>query len=87
MHGDAARMAHHFIITINKRRPKVDENVNDEHDVHDVIHDNQNEVGAHMPVVQTARFWIRVQLIALFVLREHERSHVGRHDCRVDDKE
>ena len=34
MDGDLARMGHYFIVVVDERRPKIDEDVDDKHDVH-----------------------------------------------------
>jgi len=42
--GDLGRMTDHLILLVDVRRPEVDEDVDDEHDVHDQVDDRDRVV-------------------------------------------
>ena len=78
MDGDLARVAHHLVVLVDVGCAEVDEDVDDEHDVHDEVDDGE--------WLRVAAFHRRPGLV-LLLLGQQEGGGVGREDGRVDDEQ
>ena len=74
--GDLGRVAHHLLVDVDVSGPEVDEDVHDEHDVHNQVHHVQRRAGvAALPPP------------LLLEVVEEEGGGVGRENGRVDDEQ
>ena len=71
-------MADHLVVLVHVRRAEVDEDVDNEHDVHYEVDDGQRLGVALLD---------RLLDLALLLLAEEEGGHVGGDDGRVDDEQ
>ena len=85
MHRDLARMTHYLVVLIHVGRPKVDQDINDEHDVDRQIDDSQRVVVPVVFVPRPADRGLRAPPAVLFV--QEERGDVRGEDRRVDDED
>jgi len=74
--GDLGRVADHLLVGVDVRGPEVDEDVHDEHDVHDQVH--HVEGGAGVTALAPP---------LLLDVVEEEGGGVRREDGRVDDQQ
>ena len=86
-------MRHHLVVLVDVRRPKIDEDVDDEHDVDDEIDDGEGFLvvctvwgGAWRVGVGGGRRRVGVRAGFVFLF-EDEGSIVGGDDGGVDDQE
>ncbi len=81
MHGNLPRMADHFIVFINVCSPKVNENIDNEHNIHNEVNNGERVI------VATASPKTVVGQVVPWVLIEEEGGHVRREDSRVNDED
>ena len=85
MHGDLAGVTDDLVVLIHVRRPEVDEDVDDEHDVDGEVDDSEWIVVAVVLVARAARGCPGPPAAVLLV--EEEGGDVGGEDGRVDDQD
>ena len=85
MDGDLARVTHDLVVLIHVGRPKVDQDIYDEHDVDRQIDDRQRVVVAIVFVPRSADRGLRAPPAILFV--QEEGGYVRGEDRRVDDED
>lgn len=78
MDGDLARVADHLVVLVDVGGAKVDENVKDEHNVHDEVNDGHG--------LGVTTLHARPRLVLLLLGQEEGRG-VGREDGCVDDQQ
>lgn len=76
MHGDPQRVTDHLVVGVDVGGAEVDDDVDDEHDVHDEVHHVERTAGV-----------AAVLHGSLLLLVEQEGGGVRREDGRVDDQQ
>lgn len=86
MYSNTAWMTNNLIINIHKSRSEVDKNVDNEHDIHYVINDDQG-VGVDIDgtrIIPGLR--VLITFLLLLVPGQNKRGHIWRHNRRINDK-
>ncbi len=76
MHGDAQRVADHLVVGVDVGGAEVDDDVDDEHDVHDEVHHVERAAGVAAVLHGDLPFTV-----------EQEGGGVRREDGRVDHQQ
>ncbi len=81
MHSNLPRMTDDFIIFINVCSPKVNKDINNEHNIHNEVYNGERVI------VATAGSEAIVGQVMPWVLIEKEGCYIRREDSRVDDQD